>query len=381
MSKGIMFLCSLLFIGIADCMSQKKPLDMEAYKLWRRVEGQQMSEDGKWVTYRFVYIDQEGHDKDVPVTYLRNMTSGKVYELPNVREVSFFNRGKGLRYVVQPSPLDTLKEKKDSLFLLSLKDMRKTCWDKPYGFRESPNSPLISYSYPIDQKGKNRALRRLIVWNFETGDSVRIDSVENYFSADDYKSVAYIQNANGKKSLRVGPVKGQHRVIYDDEKAVVTNFSLNRGGLEGVFSVASDSSYLSEPDLLYMFSVVDGKYRLVMDTKEVIVSDEYKVRGGIYSVFNNGKYIFVDVGLQQSEARKPKAKPDKSFELELWKWDDEVSQSRQSDGSGGGRRKMPKYVYHVDTKKCVLVAPPHMDQMYQPDCDEYSHVIIADETP
>ena len=58
-----MFLCSLLFIGIADCMSQKKPLDMEAYKLWRRVEGQQMSEDGKWVTYRFVFIDQEGHDR------------------------------------------------------------------------------------------------------------------------------------------------------------------------------------------------------------------------------------------------------------------------------------------------------------------------------
>ena len=104
MRKGIVFLCSLLFIGIADCMSQKKPLDMEAYKLWRRVEGQQMSEDGKWVTYRFVYIDQEGHDKDVPVTYLRNMVSGKVYEFPNVREMRFFNRGKGLRYVVQPSP-------------------------------------------------------------------------------------------------------------------------------------------------------------------------------------------------------------------------------------------------------------------------------------
>ena len=381
MRKYIVLLYSLLFLGIADCISQKKPLDMEAYKLWRRVEGQQMSEDGKWVTYRFVYIDQEGHDKDVPVTYLRDMTSGKVYEFPNVREMSFFNQGKGLRYVVQPSPLDTLKERKDSLFLLSLKDMKKTYWDKPYGFRESPHSPLISYSYPIDRDGKNRALRRLIVWNFETGDSVRIDSVKNYFSTDDYKSVVYIRNHNGKKSLRVGLVKGKHQVIYDDEKAIVTNFSLNRGGLKGVFSVASDSSYLREPDLLYTFSVVDGKYRLVMDTKEVVVSDEYKVRGGIYSVFNNGKYIFVDVGLQQQEERKPKAKPDKSFELELWKWDDEVSQSRQSYGLGGDRRKMPKYVYHVDSKKCVLVAPSHIDQMYQPSCDEYRYVIIADETP
>ena len=42
---------------------------------------------------------------------------------------------------------------------------------------------------------------------------------------------------------------------------------------------------------------------------------------------------------------------------------------------------MPKYVYHVDSKKCVLVAPSHIDQMYQPSCDEYRYVIIADETP
>ena len=43
-----------------------------------------------------------------------------------------------------------------------------------------------------------------------------------------------------------------------------------------MFTVASDSSYLREPDLLYTFSVGDGMYRLVMDTKEVVVSDEYK---------------------------------------------------------------------------------------------------------
>ena len=62
----------------------------------KRVEGQRMSEDGKWVTYRFVYIDQEGHDKDVPVTYLREYDIWKVYEFPNVRENEFFNQGKGV---------------------------------------------------------------------------------------------------------------------------------------------------------------------------------------------------------------------------------------------------------------------------------------------
>lgn len=50
-------LCCLLSIWFTDGMAQKRPLDMEAYKLWRRVEAQQMSNDGKWITYRFVYID------------------------------------------------------------------------------------------------------------------------------------------------------------------------------------------------------------------------------------------------------------------------------------------------------------------------------------
>ena len=130
--------------------------------------------------------------------------------------------------------------------------------------------------------------------------------MENYFSVDDYKSVVYIRNHNGKKSLRMGPVKGKHRVIYDDEKAVVTNFSLNQGGQEGVFTVASDSSYLREPDLLYTFSFVDGKFRLVMDTKEVVVSDEYKVREGfiLFSIMGNIYSWMWDYSNRKSVSRR-----------------------------------------------------------------------------
>jgi len=358
-------------------MSQKKPLDMEAYKLWRRVEGQHMSEDGKWVTFRFAYIDQERAEDDVPITYLRNMESGKVYEFPNVQEMHFFNQGKGVKYVVHPSPQDTLKQTKDSLFLLSLRDMKKIYWDKPYGIRVSVGSPMISYSYPLGKDGG----RRLVVWNFEKGDSVCIDSVENYFSIDDYKSIVYIRKHAGYKSLCAGAIREKHQVIYDDRKAHITNFSLDAGKNGGVFAVASDSAYLNNPDLLYTFSLKDGKYHLVLDTKEINVSEEYRVRGGLYSVFNNGKYVFVDVEFKQPEVRVPKVRPDKSFELELWKWDDEISQSRQRYELGGNRRKMPKYVYHVETKKCVLIAPPEMDRIYTPSCDVYSHVIIGDETP
>ena len=35
--------------------SQKRALDTAAYKLWRRVDAPNISEDGKWVTYHFVH--------------------------------------------------------------------------------------------------------------------------------------------------------------------------------------------------------------------------------------------------------------------------------------------------------------------------------------
>ena len=51
--------------------SQKRALDTAAYKLWRRVDAPNISEDGKWVTYHFVHIDSK-YDTLPRVTYLYN---------------------------------------------------------------------------------------------------------------------------------------------------------------------------------------------------------------------------------------------------------------------------------------------------------------------
>lgn len=379
MRKYIM-LCCLLSVWFTDSMAQKRPLDMEAYKLWRRVEAQQMSNDGKWVTYRFVYIDNDGHDKDTPITYLYNTETGKTYELENVNQVYFFNGGKGLKYVVSPSLRDTSGVVKDSVFLMTLKNMKKRLWDRPYNCNESFDSPIITYTYPIGKTEKGKDIKRLVIWNYETGDSTVMDSLDYHILLDNNKTIIYTKESNGYKSLYVGPVKGRKRMIYGEPKARLINFSLNRDNSQGVFTVASDTSYLNDPDLLYSFDMKGGKPTLIMDTKEIHLDGDYRVRGGLTQPFNKGKYIMVSVTPKVPTPRRQKIEPDKSFELELWKWDDEISQSRQRS-ERVSRLGEPRYVYHVDSKKCVLVAPSHMNNIYSPTCDEYNYVIIADETP
>ena len=61
----------LLILSSNIGWSQKKALDTTSYKLWRRVDAPNISEDGKWVTYHFVHIDSK-YDTLPPVTYLYN---------------------------------------------------------------------------------------------------------------------------------------------------------------------------------------------------------------------------------------------------------------------------------------------------------------------
>lgn len=262
MMRVCIMLCYLLLVCYVDGMAQKKSLDIAAYKLWRRVEGQCMSNDGKWITYRFVYIDSDGHDKDIPVTYLYSTDTGKTFELKNVSQTYFFNGGKGLKYVVSPSPQDTFGTVKDSIFLMTLKNMKKQLWDRPYDCNESTNSPIFTYTYSIGKNEKNKDIRRLVLWNYETGDSTVFDNIVDYNLLDDNKTIIYTKESDGYKSLYIGPVKGKKHVVYGNPEAQLINFSLNRDNSRGVFTVASDTSYLNNPDLLYSFDMKGGEPEL-----------------------------------------------------------------------------------------------------------------------
>ena len=363
-------------IGI---FAQKKVLDLDSYDLWRRVDIQQMSQDGKWVAYSFVYINRDKHEKDIPVMYLRDVLGNKIYELPNVKEVNFFDHGRALRYTVESSPLDSTGQTCDSTFLLSLRNMKRIYWDRPWSFRESNYSPEIIYTYSEEAMKERKGGERLVVWNYETGDSVVIDGVTDYSLFREDRSIIYTREENGCKSLYAGPVRGKQRLIYGNTKAPLVNFSLDRDGKGGVFTVKSDTS-LREPDLVYQFNIEDGKYHLLLDTKTVELMGDYKIVGGLNSPFNGGRSMYVNVDTKVPVKRKPKVEPDKSFELELWSWNDTYAQSRQ-EHEGGDRFDPPRYVYHVDSRKCVEVVPGGMDNVITPNCDSYKYILYADEAP
>lgn len=75
-------------------MVSKRALDTAAYKLWRRVDAPNISEDGKWVTYHFVHIDSK-YDTLPRVTYLYNPEKNIKVERNTWLDLHFSQTGNG----------------------------------------------------------------------------------------------------------------------------------------------------------------------------------------------------------------------------------------------------------------------------------------------
>ena len=380
MSRKIICLC--LLWGIVGMLSaQKKVLDMEAYRLWRRVEAQQISDNEEWVSYRYRYINQDEQCVHKPVTYLRNMTTGKVYELENVQQLNFFDGGRGVKYVVSHVDKKGVPIGRDSVFILSLKNMKATHWDRPYGFRESGYSNQITYSYPIGKNERGEAIRRLVIWNLGTRDSIVMDSVGHYILLNREQEILYEKDHGRYKSLRYGKIGEKHHVVYTHPEARLEDFTFDEREKKGTFTVCAGVKCQNKPNFLYSFTLPEMSFRLVMSFSAKKLPEGYQVEGRTYPVYGEGKYVFPGVKRVQFPGSVNKVKRDTTFELELWTWDEEVSQKRQAHESTGRHPGEPKYVYQVKDESWLLVAPEQMELHLPPDHREFGNVLVSDASP
>ena len=86
----LFFLFTSLFFYIPG-FAQKKALDEEAYKQWRYVNSHELSMNGKWVKYRYLYHDNEEKNKSARQTYyLYEVKTGKTITLNQIDFNQFF---------------------------------------------------------------------------------------------------------------------------------------------------------------------------------------------------------------------------------------------------------------------------------------------------
>lgn len=349
----------------------KKPLDIEACMSWKRIDSPDISPTGRWVTYRMVPMEYDPEYKDMKTLHLFDSRSRKEILLSGAENVSFYNSDQAVSFQ-QADSAGTMKT-----ILMDLPSGIKTEWPHKEVFRPVSGTPysISMTNVPKDTVNHVPSFDRLVVRHWKTGHAFQIDSVGYHTLYNEGRSIIFVRRQQKGNALCYGPLAGPYQTLYQSQvKRAPSSFNLNEKLQTGEFTV-NDS-------LWYTFSLKKNRCELVFDRKEITLPAGMEIAS--INMWNSRKYLTLELSRledrEKPRAKEPEVKPDKSFELELWTWDEREVPPLQSRGRYRNQR-FSKFLYDIAAKKLTEVAPPAVDLLVPNAAEEIRYVLYLDETP
>ena len=348
-----------------------KPLDIAACMSWKRVESPDISPTGRWVTYRIAPMEYNPDDKESKILHLFDSRTRKEIALSDVEQIQYYDADQAIYY----QQADTAGNMKT--ILMSLPSGVKTEWVYKESFHPVEGVPysVSVTNVPEDTVSHISAFDRLVVRHLKTGTAFQIDSIGYYTLYNQNRSILFIRKQAKGNALCYGPLAGPYQTIYQSSvKKEPSSFSLDAKQMTGEFTV-NDS-------LWYNFSLKKNTCDLVFDRKEIILPTEMELARATLS--HSQKFLTIELrpyqGKVSKDKKEEKVKPDESFELELWTWDEyEVPTLQTRDRYF--HPQYSKYIYDIASKKMMEVAPSHANLLEPDRAEEIHYVLYTDETP
>ncbi len=98
----LIVLCGVLFVAPSAQTPAKKALTVDDYTKWRTISGQEISSDGKWVTYGVALTNTTPADSK-PVLHILNLETNQDVEVPNGSGATFSADARWIAYQVDPA--------------------------------------------------------------------------------------------------------------------------------------------------------------------------------------------------------------------------------------------------------------------------------------
>lgn len=328
----------------------RQALDTSVYKQWKRLGIPAIAAGGKWVLYNYT--------EDPQTRYLQNTATGKVRTFSQVRSADFFGSGQWLRYTLAGKQQDTL-------MLLHLEDGRAVRWTRSPYLVESALSPVVTYT----RIAKDRS-STAVICNLATGDSLEISHAGRTVLYQQDKRVFYLKD----NQLFGGLLKGKQSLWYTGK---VDDFAVDEANQS--VSFLSDSA-------IYSSSLKQANPRQVFDFKKLTPPAGFRVRPGLYGISAQTREIMLELepvsGTAEKRLERSGGMKSPGFELELWTWNEEVSQRRQRKGAAA---KLPpekyRFIYHLDTRRWNALPAEKSGFIVAPESSSYDYVFQTDPKP
>lgn len=352
----------LLLPWAGEALCQKPPMSLDDTKKWRMIDKIELSENGNWVLYNYRSIYTQGND----TTYLYNTKTHETKKFSGLDNVSLIANGKILKY--EKKSADN-QPGRPATFTLDIANGKEKEWPTNVFLVPIKGSDKAYYvSYQPDGKTDFTFI------NLLTGKEEHLKGINNYrqlngnkviYSVSDSVASTLYMMENGKKT-RIGEVKGYISSISDPEKDGI-----------GTVSVANDINNRFDVSSIYTYNLGKRNCTKLLTYADITGLPEGTKISSTSRFINNNSQLLIDL----EPATYPSYPEESEVNLELWKWDENVSPRRAFKRTGFSATDYDKYIYDIKSGRCFSIPTKGLSMPVFPDGGKVGGCIAYDETP
>ncbi|MEG0796146.1 MAG: prolyl oligopeptidase family serine peptidase [Odoribacter sp.] len=369
------FLCGILFLLAFETVNgQLRPLDTIAYKSWQKIERAQLSDDGKWFIYKKTFFDQEEAEKDKSIFRLKNTTDGSETLLEETEDLRFFANGNWLMF--------RKTTEKDSRILMELKN--KQLYHIPYDINISSETTLITWQQPYPKDADMQGFFRLCYCYAGKQDTLSIEGIKFFQIYDHDRSIICLRKDGQNVTLCHGRLGGQLTplVLFRATENIIQksnireiigkspeNFLLNSSKTGGLFYLNGSS--------IYTFSLHNNNCQLIVNLNDYTLPTPMIWNLQQTILPDHHRYVIANAIIHNPYPKVQK----NPFEPEIWKWDDEIVQSRKKHQQKEYEGNPARYIIYPQTQTYFQILPKGFDRLILSPGKDDSIALATDKRP
>ena len=386
----------ILTAMVSPAAAQEKVLDHDAYDIWKSIEDERISDDGRWVLYtlavrigdtelaavrpgeqehrvdrgsagrfsadaRFaVFTIAPAHDSvrtlrlantppaDMPEDTLGILTlaTGDVVRIPGVEEWTLPEEGRVVVYLTEtPEAAEGGGEDGD----------------------EPEEGPGEGSEGGREDRPEKPDTHTLVIRDLESGAEHRFDHVASYAVADDGARVAYTASSEDGASdgvFVVDPSTGEAAAVATGE-GLYERLVLSDDGEQVAFLTNRDSFLADQPEYVLFHARGTASARPVASSAtDGVPAGWWVSEHGELEFSASGERLFF--GTAPRPETEPEDEPlldEEEVELDVWHWQDDLIQPMQKLQADRERRRTYRAVVHLDRDRVVQLANEDMPEV------------------
>lgn len=346
--------------------SEKRPLEIADYRLWRQIDGEQISDDGRWVAWTYSKVRMDD------TLVVANVDTGDRHRIARASDAEISSDGMWVGYSLSPSFLELEEADRNGddvsyqAGLMNLVTGEQWTWDDAYDFGFSPTSSHFWVEKTQTDDDAEHDGTGLILRNLSEGYEELIGSVWELAINEDGTHLAYTVDAEGGdgNGLYLVDLSNGARRGLDNSKERYANLTWSDDGrsvavLRG--DVPEDATDRENTLLAYsgIGDGVPGRHELGPDVDGLREGWVLSEKGRL--VFNeDATMLFVATKSQGAELEEWDDEGLPLADVNIWHWQDDRIQSQQQRQLTQDQNRTYVAAVHLSDSRIVHLADEQM---------------------